>query len=138
MLVDAMIDLSTPLVVWLLILLAVWISFVKSSTQAAVFMMLILAVTGRFELCLATVFLLLVSLLIPKPNPRHQKRRFRITKAFYLLLLGYGGWTLSHHISKPNVMSFTTPDLNMAIFLIPPAALIAFIVSLLFTRHHVH
>ena len=138
MLVVDMIDLSTPLVIWLLILLAAWINFVKSSLQAAIFLMLIFLVTGRFELCLATGFLLFMSLLIPKPNPRHQKRRFHFAKAFYVALLGYGAWTLSHSLSSQHIAKFSAPNLDLAIFLMAPAALLVGVIALLFTRHHVH
>ncbi|MEI6805785.1 MAG: hypothetical protein WCK49_04685, partial [Myxococcaceae bacterium] len=93
MLAIAMTDLSTDILLWLLILLAAWVGFVKSSIQAAIFLSLILILTGRFELLFATGFLLFVSLLIPKPNPRHQKRRFEISKVFYVMLIGYGTWT---------------------------------------------
>ena len=122
----------------LILALAAWISFVKSSIQAAYFLGALFCLTGRYELSLATVFLLLVSILIPKPNPRHQKRRFQITKAFYLALIGYSAWVLSHLVNKPNMVTLTTPNLEWPIFLMAPGAFFVFVIFLLFTRHHVH
>jgi hypothetical protein len=138
MLSIAMIDLSTPFVLWLLIPIAVWISFVKSSIQAAIALSLIFILSSRFELFLATAFLLYVSLLIPKPNPRHQKRRFQLGKAFYVLLLGYATWTLSHMISKPIALNLEPANLDLATALMAPGTAMLFAIILLFTRRYVH
>lgn len=83
-------------------------------------------------------FLLFVSLLIPKPNPRHQKRRFQFTKAFYVLLVGYSVWTISQHMIKTDTIALITPDLSLGISLIAPLIFFSFVVILLFSRHHAH
>lgn len=137
MFVIGMMELSTNILIWLPICLAAWVSFVKNSIQAAGFLFLICLITGRFELVLAIFFLLFVSLLIPKPNPRHQKRRIQITKALYVLLIGYASWILSQHVPKPVLLTITTPNLDLCLYLIAPVSFFVFVIFLLFTRHHV-
>jgi hypothetical protein len=95
-------------------------------------------ITGRFELFLATGFLLFISLLIPKPNPRHQKRRFQLSKAFYVFLVGSGVWTLSQHVTQKATDPLSIPDLNLIILLIPIFTFFSFVIILLFSRHHAH
>ena len=131
-----MLDLSMPVLIWLLLIGALGVSFVKNSVQAAGLLFLICLITSRFELFLAISFLLFVSLLIPKPNPRHQKRRFQISKAFYVLLTGYAGWILDPYILKSSFQAITEPSLDFSLSMIAPLSFFVFVIFLLFMRRH--
>ncbi|MEI6805496.1 MAG: hypothetical protein WCK49_03190, partial [Myxococcaceae bacterium] len=61
---------------------------------------------------------------------------FEISKVFYVLLLGYCTWTLSHLISKPSAINLAPLDLELATSLIAPGAVLVFGIILLFTRRH--
>src|SRR5688572_20912332 len=118
----AMFDLSTPSLIWLPIAIAILISFVKSSIQATfwffvltLLMSLQLQSNNLWILAPGCLTLLVSSLLIPKPNPRHQKRRFYTSKFIYLITAIYTAWTLHPHLtahaSLKNSSQEISPDL---------------------------
>lgn len=120
------------------LIFAIVIGFVKSSVKAACCLLGIFLITGHFELIPITAFLLFVSLLIPKPNPRHQTRRFQLGKSLYVLLIAYTTWVLSQHVSPPTLFVQTAQDLDLSIELLAPLSFFVFVIYMLFQRQHVH
>jgi hypothetical protein len=141
----AMFDLSTPGLIWLPIAIAILISFVKNSIQASVsFFVLTLLLSAQFQsyhvwvLLPGCLTLLLSSLVIPKPNPRHQKRRFHASKFIYLLLTFYTAWILhphfTAHASLKKSFQEISPDLLQLIGLV---SFFILATLLIMTRKHV-
>lgn len=122
----------------LILILAAWIAFVRSSAQAAICLLFLSLSTQQLTLLLITACLLFISLLIPKPNPRHQKRRFQIGKASYVALVLYTAWILRPHVLalKP-IEIISNLHMYLSENLIGSFTLFAFVVYTLFTRQHV-
>ncbi len=100
-------------------MIAILISFVKSSIQASFwFFVLTLLLTLQLQsnhlliLLPGCLTLLLSSLMIPKPNPRHQKRRFHASKFAYLLLAFYTAWILHPHLMTHTSLQKTNLEIS--------------------------
>ncbi|MBL4817819.1 MAG: hypothetical protein JKY15_01125 [Deltaproteobacteria bacterium] len=137
-----MFDLSAAFFIWLPILLAMWVSFVKSSLQAGLCLLILLGLSlSKLEpiylwpFCVGTALLLFCALLIPKPNPRHRKRRFRLLRLFYALLLLYLGLQLAPQFKL--LASATPIDSEFDLLLLAPLSFFVLSLTFLFTRKHV-
>lgn len=135
---NAMYNSSMFFTVYVPILMALWVSFVKSSLQAAGCLALLLVCTNQFELLIPVGFLLCLSLLIPKQNPKYLKRKFQLGKLISCALVVQIAW-LVYESGAPSAISAIhhSQELELATKLISPAAILTFVIILLFTRHHV-
>ena len=89
---------------------------------------------------IGVAFLLVTSLLIPKPNPRHQRRRFQATKVLYAMLFLTLGLVLSQHFglnhSNDLIANAQVPDLELLTLFLAPLSFFVLVVSLLLTRKY--
>ena len=125
---------------FIILCISAWISFVKSSIQAAGGLMaifLLVALTkpnhNLLFLFLSTVFLMITSLLIPKPNPRHQKRRFRITRMTYSMLFLVFGFFLYQNLNSRDTSKIPSLDPEL-LTLLGPLSFLVFVSSLMLVR----
>lgn len=131
--------------IWLqliVLLLAAWISFVKSSIQAAACLLMIFLIVGLQTQTPGVIFLGLgaatlcfASLLIPKPNPRHQRRRFQFAKLIYSFVFLGLGWVLNAHLTH-QTSTLPAANLDPLLSALPVLSFLVLIVLFLLTRKH--
>ena len=120
-----------------ILILAAWMSFSKSSLHGAMALLIILFCTGLFSLSLICVFLLILSLLMPRLKAKDQKRRFQLSKGIYLIGFCVATWFLRHHIlAKPNPLAYPL-TLNFDFHFVLVLSFFIFVILVLFMRQHV-
>lgn len=120
--------------------LAAWLSFAKSSLQAALCLLILSTALGCWPLLIPTGLLLTTSLLIPRPNPRHQRRRFRVSKLIYVCLFFALGYFFAQQVwlFNPTVLASAEAVAELRLEqLILPFSFFVFVSFLLLTRKYV-